>query len=180
MAPAAQALANYFAGAIEAGCKAHTARQAAARRHRRAVRRRSVLQLFAPLRDRNHALHQHPREPVSAPSRMPARHRNQLCQSQAPHLVGCGVRYACTIRIVLCAAAAPRRPMPYRAQRLLLGAAVGAKPTRWHNGNHALHQHACGTCYCPVTHGCPTLNQLCQSQGVHLCRLWSFHCVYTW
>ncbi len=153
MAPAAQALANYFAGAISsrgAGrARRRRGRSRTTRHHRGALRN---LQLFASLPDRNHALHQHPREYLLLP-----RH---ACLSVAEpalpvagrlHLRGVW-SFACVHPRVALRRSCRRRP----------------SRTRWHHRAHALSQHACGSVQ-PPPHRCLPIERLPVSQ-----------CVYTW
>ena len=126
MAPAAQALANYFAARFK---PRHRVRPAApgpsrtTRHHRGALRH---LQLFASLRDRNHALHQHPREYLFLPryACLPVR-RTSSASRRAP-----APMWAVVLRLRVpkdCfVAELPPPPRPDQASRLVRAAAPSA------------------------------------------------------
>jgi hypothetical protein len=170
MAPAAQALANYFAGAIQAGA------QGAPRGAGAAVGPRATIGVHCATF--NCSLHC-PTEITPCINThantcfCPVTHacpsQNQLCQSQgACTYVGCGASLACT-QVLLCGgvAAAAVQAGP-GATFGACGAAVAAVaatvrfcPT---DITPCINSHGV-TCNCPLTVGCRTQQQICVSQG---------------
>ena len=152
LAPAAQALANYFAGAIQAAQGAVGGAQGGSRGHGRGVRRRRLRELHAQCATEITPCINTHANTCYCPVTHGCPTQNQLCQSQgACTYVGCGASLACTYGL-LCAAPAP--------------AAVSVNCT-----GHCVtditpcaNTHA-NTCGCPVSVDCRTQNQLCVSQG---------------
>ena len=156
LAPAAQALANYFAGAIQAAQGAVGGGPAGAAITVGACA--GVATANCTLRcptEITPCINTHANT-CFCPVTHGCPTQNQLCQSQGQCTwIGCGHTLACTVGL-LCAAAAPAAGPAAASANCTLRCATEITP--------CINTHA-NTCYCPVTHGCPTQNQLCQSQG---------------
>ena len=166
MAPAAQALANYFAGAIQAWAQGAPGGAGAA------VEPRATIGVHCATF--NCSLHcateitpciNTHANTCFCPVTHACPSQNQLCQSQgACTYVGCGASLACTYGL-LCAAAAPAVQAGPGATFVACGAAVAATVRFCRTDiTPCINSHGV-TCNCPLTVGCRTQQQICVSQG---------------